>query len=59
MYHINKLTPYFYRSRQKPQNATCYDPYILLSPRPRSYIWSYKHAGHEYCAPDLSEEPHQ
>ena len=36
-----------------------YDSYILLLPRPRSYIWSYKHAGYEYCATDLSEEPHQ
>ena len=56
--YIHKLA-FFHGSRQKPQNAFCYDPYILLMPRPRSYIGSYKHAGYEYCAPDLSEEPHQ
>ena len=57
--YIHKLTTFSHGGRQKPQNATCYDPYILLSPRPRSYIWSYKRAGYEYCAPDLSEESHQ
>ena len=38
------------------RTPSAYDPYILLLPRPRSYIWSYKHAGYEYCAPDLPEE---
>ena len=28
-----------------------YDPYILLSPRPHSYIWSYTRAGCEYYEP--------
>ena len=44
----NKLTPFSHGGRQKLQMATCYDPYILLSPRPHSYIWSYTHAGSEY-----------
>ena len=28
-------------------------PTAMIQP----YIWSYKHAGCEYCAPNLSEEP--
>ena len=39
------------------QNATGYDPYILLSLRPYSYIWSFTEVGYEYYAPEL-EEPH-
>ena len=57
--YIHKLTPFSHEGRQKLQNASCYDPYILLSPHPRSYIWSYKHAGYEYYALDLSEEFYQ
>ena len=29
---IDKLTPFSHGGRQKLQNATCYDSYILLSP---------------------------
>ena len=36
--YIHKLTPFSHGVRQKLQNATCYVPYILLSPRPHSYI---------------------
>ena len=36
--NIHKLTSFSHESRQKLQNTTCYDPYILLSPRPHSYI---------------------
>ena len=39
--YIHNLTPFSHGGRQKPQNATYYDPYILLSPRSHSYIWSY------------------
>ena len=39
------ITPSSHGGKQKPRNAKCYDPYILLSPRPRSYIRPYKHAG--------------
>ena len=35
--YIHKLTPFSNGGCQK-QNATCYVPYILLSPRPHSYI---------------------
>ena len=55
----HKLTPFFHGDRPKLQNATCNDPYILLSPRPYSYIWSHTHAGCEYYEPNLFEEPHQ
>ena len=40
--YVHKLTPFSHEGRQKPQHATCYDPYILLSPRPGSYIWSFE-----------------
>ena len=36
-----------------------YDPYKLLSPRPHSYIWSYKHTGCECYEANIFEEPHQ
>ena len=29
--YIHKLTSFSHRGRQKLQNATCYDPYILIS----------------------------
>ena len=32
--YIKRLTSFSHGCRQKLQNATCYDPYILLSPRP-------------------------
>ena len=36
-----KLTPFSHGSKQKLQNVTRYDPYILLSTGPR-FIWSCK-----------------
>ena len=36
--YIHKHAPFSHGGRQKPQNATCYDPYILLRPRLHSYI---------------------
>ena len=51
---------------QAEHYATCYNSYILLSPRPHSYSFIHdqmiihaRRAGCEYYAPDLSEEPHQ
>ena len=40
------------------KNYTDYDCCILRSPHPlhRLYIWSYKHDGSEYYAPDLSKD---
>ena len=39
--YIHNLTPFSHGGRWKLQNATCYNPYILLSPRPHSYIRWY------------------
>ena len=36
--YTHKLTPFPDGGRKKLQNATCYDLYILLLPRPHSYI---------------------
>ena len=38
--YIHTLTPFLHGGRQKLHNATCYDPYTLLSPRLHSNIWS-------------------
>ena len=43
--NIHKLKPFSNRSRQKPQNAACYNP----SSRPRSYIWSYMALTRQLC----------
>ena len=53
--YIYKLTLFSHECRQKLQNAICYDPYILISPRSHPYIWSFIHySGCEYYAPDHS-----
>ena len=36
--YIHKLTPFSLEGRQKLLKATCYDRYILLSPRPHLCI---------------------